>query len=219
MGANYSENTYDLGSEILTNVQRSQYWNSRFARSISDHWSIGGFANASSSLFSNHKLFASVYPGIEYNVYPYSESSKHQMRLTYHAGAEQRYYNDTTIYNKLNESLAGNQLSVAYMVQEKWGSITSSVTGTAYFHDFSQNSLRFYTSVDVRLFKGFSFYFSGNLSLIRNQLNLVKGDASDADILLQQRNIASSYTYWGNAGFTYTFGSIYNSIVNPRFND
>jgi len=217
ISANYSENTYDLGDEVLTNVQRSQYWESRIARSISDHWSVGGFANANSSLFNNYKLFAAVYPGIEYNVYPYSESSKHQLRITYHAGMEQRYYNDSTIYNLLEERLAGNQFSVAYKVQDKWGSVTSSITGTAYFHDFNQNSLRFWSSVNLRLFKGFSFRCSGNISLIRNQLNIVKGNASDADILLRQRNIASSYNYWGDAGFTYTFGSIYNSVVNPRF--
>ena len=40
---------------------------------------------------------------------------------------------------------------------------------------------------------------------------------SEADILLRQRELASGYNYWLNFGVSYSFGSIYNNIVNPRF--
>jgi hypothetical protein len=45
----------------------------------------------------------------------------------------------------------------------------------------------------------------------------VKGEASEADILLQLQELETSYHLEGELGLTYTFGSIYNNIVNPRF--
>jgi len=48
-------------------------------------------------------------------------------------------------------------------------------------------------------------------------LSLVKGEASEAEILLQLQELETSYHLEGGLGLTYTFGSIYNNIVNPRF--
>ena len=217
LGGSYNESTFDVGDEIITNVQRRQYWNSRIVRSISEHWSVGGFVNARSSIFDNYRMFVAAYPGIEYNLYPYSESSRRQMRTTLNVGFEHRTYNDTTIFNVIDEQLAGAELGVAYRVQEKWGTVSTSLSGSAFLHDLSKNSLRLWSSIDLRLVKGLSFRVSGNVALLRNQLNLVKGGASEEEILLRQRQIATGYRYWGNVGLTYTFGSIYNSVVNPRF--
>ncbi|MDZ7341730.1 MAG: hypothetical protein ONB27_10280 [candidate division KSB1 bacterium] len=37
------------------------------------------------------------------------------------------------------------------------------------------------------------------------------------EVLLRQRQLETSYNYWTSIGLSYTFGSIYNNIVNPRF--
>jgi len=29
--------------------------------------------------------------------------------------------------------------------------------------------------------------------------------------------LRTSYEYWGGFGLSYTFGSVYNNVVNPRF--
>ena len=75
----------------------------------------------------------------------------------------------------------------------------------------------FFNSLDLRLFKGFSLFFFGQASLIRDQLYLPRGSLSDADRLLRLRQLATSYTYFMNFGLSYSFGSIFNNIVNPRF--
>ena len=36
------------------------------------------------------------------------------------------------------------------------------------------------------------------------------------DILTRQRQLATSFSYFTFVGLSYTFGSIYNTIVNPR---
>ena len=69
----------------------------------------------------------------------------------------------------------------------------------------------------MRLFKGFSFNIYGDYSRIRDQINLRKGGASEEEVLLRQRQLATGFEYFAGFGVTYRFGSIYNNIVNPRF--
>ena len=159
----------------------------------------------------------SINPTIEYNLFKYSESTRRQLRFNYNIGSEWNRYIDTTIFNKTKENLYTQSIKIAYKVIEKWGSVQTSVTGSTYLHDFSKNSLAFYTSLSVRLFKGLSVNLNGQVQLIRNQLYLPKAGATSEEILTQQKQLATQYSYYGNIGLTYTFGSIYNNIVNPRF--
>jgi hypothetical protein len=52
---------------------------------------------------------------------------------------------------------------------------------------------------------------------IHDQINLAKGNVSQEDVLLQRRQLATSYEYYGSIGIRYSFGSIYTNVVNPRF--
>ena len=38
-----------------------------------------------------------------------------------------------------------------------------------------------------------------------------------SEVLLQLRELKTSYRYDISVGLSYTFGSIYNNVVNPRF--
>jgi hypothetical protein len=53
--------------------------------------------------------------------------------------------------------------------------------------------------------------------LVRDQIYLPKEDLSDEEILLERRQLATDSRYRVSFGFSYTFGSIFNNIVNPRF--
>jgi hypothetical protein len=63
----------------------------------------------------------------------------------------------------------------------------------------------------------FSLNLYGQYSKIRNQISLPKGTASLEEVLLQRRQLETGYQFWGSFGVSYSFGSIYNNIVNPRF--
>ena len=41
--------------------------------------------------------------------------------------------------------------------------------------------------------------------------------ATTEEVLLRQRQLATGYQYFVNFGVSYSFGSILNNIVNPRF--
>jgi len=62
-----------------------------------------------------------------------------------------------------------------------------------------------------------SFRLYGQYSVVHDQLSLPKGDATTEQILLQRKQLETQFQYNASIGLTYTFGSIYNNIVNPRF--
>jgi hypothetical protein len=71
--------------------------------------------------------------------------------------------------------------------------------------------------IEIRLFRGFFLSLRGNTSLVRDQLFLEAGEVPDEEILLRRRELATDYQYSFRVGITYSFGSIYNNVVNSRF--
>ncbi len=67
------------------------------------------------------------------------------------------------------------------------------------------------------MFKGFSVGGSTGYSRIRDQFYLEKADASEEEILLRLRQLATGYSYSARISLTYSFGSLSNATVNPRF--
>jgi len=51
------------------------------------------------------------------------------------------------------------------------------------------------------------------------RLGLCGCDASTEDVLLKLRQLSSGYSYFVGFGVSYSFGSIFNTVVNPRFNN
>lgn len=217
LGFYYNLEQFKIDDEIIKSETRSQYGSYSYVHSLNQHWSSGIFLSGNSSLYNNYKIQLDLSPGIEYNIFPYSESTKRQIRCTYKLGGRYVHYNDTTVYNKIEEELYFESLGVAAKFKEKWGSISTSIRGSHYFHDLQLNSLNFGLNIRLRLLKGLTWRVGGNLRLIHDQLSLPRTGATAEEILLQQRQLQTGYRYWGNMGLTYTFGSIYNNVVNPRF--
>ena len=201
-------NTYITSEKIMSNL---------FVKSLGDHWSAGFKWNLGSSTHENYSFRTDILPSIEYDIFSYSEATHRQLRILYGAGYQFNNYIDTTIFNKTKEGLYIQMLNIAFQVQKKWGSINLALVGSNYFQDFSKNRLELFSSVNIRIFKGLSLQINGGVAHINDQLNLKKGDISEAERLLQLREIATKYRVEGGIEITYTFGSIYNNVVNPRF--
>ncbi|MBK7131984.1 MAG: DUF481 domain-containing protein [Bacteroidales bacterium] len=214
---NYGIDKFDIEDEIITSENNSKSVNALIVKSINDHWSYGGSAYTGSSSYNNQKFSATFMPGIEYDVFPYSESTRRQLRLLYTIGYGYVNYMDTTIYNLTKEGHFMHSVSAAYEVVQKWGSIDLSLNYSNYLHDWSKNNLSLNGFLDLRIAKGLSVNFGGGASLIHDQLGLVKGGATAEEVLLQRKELATQFEYFTSFGFSYTFGSIYNNVVNPRF--
>ena len=214
---NTNESKYIIDESTITSKSVTKYITGLVVRSISDHWSYGGSTTIGSSSYSNKKLYYNLMPGIEYDLFPYSESTRRQMRILYSAGINLVNYTDTTIYDKIRENLFLHSLSASYEVIQKWGSIDFTLEYSNYLHDWSKNNLSFSGYFNFRIAKGLSMNFGGGASMIHDQINLVKQDLTYDEILLQRKEIATQYEYYMSFGLSYTFGSIYNNVVNPRF--
>ena len=53
--------------------------------------------------------------------------------------------------------------------------------------------------------------------MIHDQLSLIKGEATLEQVLLRRTMLETNYSYYFSFGLSYTFGSIYSNVVNPRF--
>ena len=209
---------YDFGDGYIYKSEKNTYsFKSLLVKSLSDHWSFGGRVEAEHSTYSNKEMDLSFYPAIEYNLFPYFESTRRQLRFLFATGYNNITYIDTTIYGKIKEGLFGQQLTIAYEVRQPWGSITTSLRGNVYLHDLTKNNLRFNTFLVYRIYKGLSLTMWGDASLVRDQLNLSNEGATEEEILLRRKEIASNFKFSVNIGLSYTFGSVYNNVVNPRF--
>jgi hypothetical protein len=208
-------NTDSASSSTYITSERSM--NSLFSKSLGEHWSAGFKWMLGSSTRENYGFRANVLPSVEYDIFPYSEATHRQLRILYGAGYQFNNYVDTTVYNKTKENLYLQMLNVAFQVQKKWGSINLALVGSNYFHDFSKNRLELISSVNIRIFKGLSLQIEGGVAHLNDQLNLKKGSISEAERLLQLRELSTKYRIEGGIEITYTFGSIYNNVVNPRF--
>lgn len=213
----YTRTRYTYDEVENTNDKTYMGFDALAVKSLGEHWSAGLRSELLSSSYNNIDFAIDVLPSIEYNLFPYEESTHHQLRFLYGIGSSHRGYTDSTIYDEIQENLWMHQLQLAYQVQEKWGSVNLSLEGSHFFHDFSKNRLELGGYVSVRIIKGLSVRLRGEVARINDQLSLVKGEASEAEILLQLQELETSYNLNASLGITYTFGSIYNNIVNPRF--
>lgn len=187
------------------------------AKSLGDHWSVGFDTEVESTTFGNVALSMQALPALEYNLFPYSEYATRQLRLEYAAGARHTRYNEITIYDQTRETRPRHEMSATLEQRQPWGSIESRLEWSQYLDDLSLSRLEFEGEVSLRLIRGLSLDVGGSASRIRDQIELPKRGATPSEVLLRVRELQSGYQVQLFAGFSYSFGSIFNNIVNPRF--
>jgi len=218
VSASWQKQKYEMADSTLEyDFTRSYGLNFYYAKSLNEHWSAGISTGLSASSYGYLDMQYRITPAIEYDIYPYSESTRRQLRIMYEIGYQYNNYSDTTIYNKLTESLALHRLSASWQVVQKWGSVDFTLRWNNYFHDWTKNNLGANLYMSIRIFKGLNINFSGSAYIVNDQLSLPKAGVSDFDILTRRRMTETKFNYYGYFGFSYTFGSIYNNAVNPRF--
>jgi len=214
----YAESTFSLpDSGRYVSVNRNFGSSSLFAKSLGDHWSAGVRASWSSTTFRNQDRAWYLAPAIEYDVFPYSESTRRLLTVQYSAGVRSFDYHVETLFGKLSERKAAQELITALTARQRWGTLSAGIDAYSYVPDVKYNNVSGWGDVDLNLYKGLSLSVSIELSSVRDQLYLPKGRATAEEILVRQRQLATDYQYFYSFGISYTFGSIYSPVVNPRF--
>ncbi len=215
--ADFDERKYIYSDETIISRTESESFSGLVVKSLNDHWSVGAYLNMSSSVYNNIKFSLNPAPAVEFNFFPYSESTRRELRLMYRLGFNAVTYREETIYLKKAENLWSESLTATLELKEPWGSWEASIHGSHYFHDFSKNRLRVSSRLYFRVFKGLAVSINGRYDRVRDQLSLRRGEATLEEVLLRRTQLETNYEYSFSFNLSYTFGSIFSNVVNPRF--
>ncbi|MEA3421216.1 MAG: hypothetical protein U9Q97_06020 [Acidobacteriota bacterium] len=214
---NFDEKKYEYDEETIVSKSERKGFNGLFVKSLNEYWSLGSWIEVSSSTYSNIKSLYVFAPAVEYNFFPYSESTRRQLRCLYKIGLNSANYIEETIYEKMSEKLFSESLSTTMEVREQWGNISTSLVGSHFFHDFKKNRVVLRGSVSLRIFKGLFMNVRGRYERIHDQLSLPMEGVTLEEMLLTRKELATKYEYSVSLGLSYTFGSVFSNVVNPRF--
>ena len=214
---NYGDEKFETDSGRIRSVTRDQGAYALWVKSLGEHWSAGARGTLNASTYNNMKLAVAAGPAVEYDFFPYSQSTRRQLRFLYGVNYNSYRYREETIYEKTYENLYDHSLTVSLEATEKWGSAYLSLQGSHYLHDIHKNNLQVTADLSLRLWEGLSLRLFATGSRVRDQLFLPRGGATEEEILLERSALATQYTYNSSVGLSYTFGSIHNNVVNPRF--
>lgn len=184
--------------------------------SLDPHWSLGAMASAERSTVVNQDLTLKGGPAIEFNVFPYRESTRRQLTFRYSLGIASFNYDQVTIYGKTSEVLPTHSLRAGLSVTQPWGNVFTSVNASQFLNDLGKHRLSLFGSLNFRVFRGLSFNVFGSVARIKDQLFISSVGLTPEEILLRQRQRETDFRYDVSIGLRYRFGSRFNNVVNPR---
>lgn len=219
LSVNYNKNInrYKYMGSDLTYRLGSLNCNALFTKSISDHWSWGTYHYYVQSDYDNYKSAINSNLAVEYNLFPYKDSQTKQLTFSTYLGGAYNIYKQTTLYLKDKEFRPTGSANVQANFNQDWGSVSIGLSHQALLDDWKKNNTSLNMYVDARIYKGLSISLYSYIALIRNQINLPLNDASIDEVLLQQQVLATNYSFYSSVSLNYRFGSIYNNVVNTRF--
>lgn len=212
---------YEIGSETFRNEQSREQLSALIVKSIGSRWAVGGSGFISGSSYSNSKRIIEGGPAVEYNVFPYSQSTRKYLTIRYDVKLGHREYDELTIFALDEEAVLRHSIGVNLSLKQKWGSVSLSSNMSHLLTNFERSltdsyNLGVYSGMDIRLVRGLSLNGWASYNRIRDQIDLPGEAATREEILLQSKRLPTGYSYQMSLGITYRFGSLFNNVVNPR---
>lgn len=209
----YYDNGTSLNYEVLNKDVLFQH---SLVASLGSHWGLGYQAAYSNNTFANNKRRLYGKAGIEFSIFPYKDVNTRFFTISYGLDVRANTYYDTTIYFKTAETLFGQIAQANIAFNQKWGTFSSTISYNSFFKDPALNNLSANVNFNIRITGGLSFYVYATGARVYDQVYLVKGKASEQDVLTRRRQLASEYNFSSGAGLNFRFGSKLNNFVNPR---
>ncbi len=198
-------------------LQRAGNANALIGRTLNGHWTAGMKVSGGFSEVLNQKMALRVSPALEYNYFPWTEATRRQLTALYYVGPNYYQYYERTVFGETEETRFNQTVLLALSQRQRWGNTNLTLEGSHYLHDPQRNHVTVSGFVDLRLGRGFSLNFRGSASRVRDQIYIAGTAQSERDILTQRQQLQTNFRYNMNVGMGYTFGSIYNTVVNQRF--
>lgn len=212
-----SRQRFDIEGESIRSSSEHYGFEGLVVKSLGEHWSVGAFLSMSSSTYSNIKFSVVPMPALEYDVFPYSQSTKRQLRILYKLGYAYGVFRELTVYDKLRQGLFAESLSATFELKRPWGTMEARLEGSHYFFRPFKYKVGLNAEASFRIWKGLSFEVDGGYSKIHDQIYLPKAGATPEEILLMLRELETDYEIYVSVGLNFRFGSLRSNVVNPRF--
>lgn len=177
---------------------------------------MGGSAASGASTNVNQNSFLRGGPAAEYSLFPYAESTRRQITALYEVGLAHYRYEERTLYGLLRETRPVQSLQVSADFQQPWGELFLSLEGANFLDDVEQHRVDLSANVEIRLFRGVNLDVRGSVARIKDQIYVSGEDIPDEEILLERRELGTDFEYEVDIGLSFTFGSVFNNVVNPR---
>ena len=204
------------GEDNITAIQRRARLSWSVVKSLGQHWSVGLFNRAEENTYTNISLGVWIAPAIEYNIFSYDDVPFKEFTIAYRLGLVHNRYAAETIFLETEESLGRHILDADLRLRQTWGNIFAGVSYRNFLQDWSKNRFSLDARFDIRIAKGLFVNFGGEYEIINDQISLARGDATLEEILLGQTQLATNFELEFRLGLSYTFGALYNNIVNTR---
>jgi hypothetical protein len=197
-------------------------------KSITDHWSAGGFSNYQSSTFNNYKKQIELTPAVEYSFFKYEDVIKKSITLFYQIGPSYNEYIDSGYYDSPANMLYSHSLSLNMSFTQKWGTLNFNSSYSSFLNSFYLDKARIKGSAvnnfsisgdfSIRIIKGLSANVYSVATFTKGIFpNISRTGFTRDDLLTNSRQYPTGKFIYLNFGLNYRFGSIYNNVVNPRF--
>lgn len=208
---------FELDEGTFTDNRTDWGFDQLVVYAFNDHWSVGLQGQVARMTRFNQDLRFELTPALEYSYFPYEEATRRALTVFYKIGPAYRNYADTTIFGEVAETRFEQAVELEFSQRQTWGEASFRVQGSHFLHDFNRNNLSIRGDVDVRIVRGLSLSFRGNIAWVDDQIYLAAEGVTDEEALLQLRQQGTDFNYGISVGFSFQFGSIFNNVVNNRF--
>lgn len=188
-----------------------------YARSLGEHWALGGIIAGTHDEYSNLKVHLRGGPVLEYNVFPYEENASRQLRFAYQAGAWYSRYFERTVFDRTYDARPYHALSFIIDVNQGWGGVQAVFQANSFLDRPELWRLSSGVVFSLNLVAGLALQFEGVAAYIQDLIALRGRELTEPEVYLATRELAKNFSVVAEFGFSYTFGSVHNTIVNPRF--
>ena len=215
--AEFEEEEFELNSgEVLVSTSRDLNHEGLIVWSLGPHWSAGVRASALTSTRVNQDLTIRAAPALQYSLYPYAESTRRQITFLYSLGLASFDYEEVTLFDKAKEIHAEHRMEVSAEFQQPWGEINGALEASMFLHDPSLHRIDLFARGEYRIVRGLNLDLTGSVARVKDQIYVSRENIPDEDILLERRQLGTDFVYELEVGFSFTFGSVFNNVVNPR---
>ena len=187
------------------------------AYALAEHFSVGVRAGAGASTRRNQDFGADAAASLEYSFFPYAEAPRRSLTARYDLRVQYYDWEEETIFRETEELRPRHEISVSLFQRQPWGETRIALSGSQFLHDPGLWNVSLFGDVEFRIVRGLELQLRGGVDFIEDQIFISREGLTDEEILLGRFDRPTDFSYVMEIGIGFEFGSIYNNVVNNRF--